>query len=175
MASLFIFLMLLTSTLAARSPYHSHPRCVTPPDLHPVSRVRETCDILLNDFVEKFKPTGSVLHWTPNPSEHGEDVVHLPKAELRVSTNRTQACLLEIVDSTGIGDSYPATSLLQPGATILQECFSKDKCGIVPLPPLYTTDLFLCGSSHRPNQTLSRGSTSAEERPLTIGRRRGLE
>lgn len=167
--------MLLTSTLAAPSPYHIHPRCVTPPDLHPVSKVRETCEILLNAFVEKVKPAGSVLRWTSNPSEFGEDVVHLPKAELRVSANGTQACLLEIVDSTGTGDSYPATNLLQPGVAILQHCFAKDKCGLVPLPPNYTTDLFLCGSSHRPNQTLSRDSMSAEERTLTSGRRRDLE
>lgn len=173
MASLFVLLMLLTSTLAAYPPFH--PKCVTPPDLHPVSRVRETCDILLNDFVESFKPAGSVLRWTPNASEIGGDVVHLPKTELRVNTNRTQACLLEIVDSTGTADSYPATNLLQPGVAILRECFSQNKCGLVPLPPHYTTDLFLCGSAHRPNNTLCRGSMSAGGSVLSTERRRDLD
>jgi len=174
MASFIILLMLFTSTLAALPPIRTHPRCVTPPDRHHVSTVRQTCDILLNDFVEQFQPAGNILHWTPIASELGTDVVHLPKTEFGVNANRTHACLLEIVDSTGVGDSYPATSLLQPGLAILQDCFSKDKCGLVPLPPHYTTDLFVCGSSHRPNETLSRSSTREEEIPLNTGRRRDL-
>jgi len=175
MASILVLMMLFTSTLAALPPFRNQPKCVTPPDHHPVSNVRETCNLLLDDFVKEFQPVGSVLRWTSNPSEIGEEVVHLPITKLRVNANRTQACLLEIIDSTGTGDSYPATNLLEPGAAILQDCFSKDKCGLVPLPPLYTTDLFICGSSNRPNCTLSRGSTSAEEIALTSARRRNLE
>ena len=164
MVSLIAGLMLTVSSLAIAppcSPAKSGPICFTPPDLHPVSDVIQICSSLLSDFVDLYKPEGSVLRWTSNHSEIGADVVYLPRNEYLVNKNRTQACLLEILDSAGTGDSYPATQIQKSGEVILDDCFRANKCGIIPLPPGYTTSLAVCGSRHKPNNTLYRGSRPA--------------
>lgn len=163
-SSLFAVIMLLARSFALPPPFFpskSGPICFTPPDLHPVSDVTETCSTLLSDFVKSYKPEGSILRWTSNPSEIGEDVVHLPKIEYLVDHNRTQACLLEILDTTGAGDSFPATEIKDSGKVILDECFRFNKCGLIPLPPLYTTSLAVCGSRHKANHTVHRVSEPA--------------
>lgn len=161
MFSPFVVSMLVVCSLAIPSPCSEslrRPLCYTPPDLRPISRVTRTCNILLNEFVGSYKPEGKILHWTSNPHETGDDVVHLPKLDVRIDQNQTHACLLEVLDRSGVGDSFPATEILSSGKVILDECFHNDKCGLIALPPSYTTSLSVCGSFHRSNDTMPRYS-----------------
>ena len=139
------------------------PLCFTPPDIHPVRTVIDTCEILLKNFVESQKPHGGILRWTSNASETGDNVIHLPKIEYRINQNQTKACLFEVLDTARVGDSFPATTVQKLGTVILDECFSNNKCGLVALPPHYTTSLSVCGSYHRPNRTEFTGPSYAWE------------
>ena len=150
----------------------TEPLCFTPPDLHPVRTVISTCDILINDYVASHKPEGDILRWTSNASETGHNIVHLPEIQYRINENRTKACLFEVLDSAGVGDSFPATQILKSGNTILDECFKHNKCGLIALPPLYTTSLSICGSYARPNGTEYRWSHHAVESAVRPSRKR---
>ena len=161
MGSVFIVTMLLASSLAAPPPptpsrhhFEVQAFCFDPPDLHPVSRVVNTCKALFTQFTETYEPRGNLLRWTSDSSETGDDVVHLPITEIRINPNRTQACLLEIRTKDQYGDMYPSTNIPPLGGQILEECFKNDKCGEIALPPHFTTSLTVCGSYH-PNGTIS--------------------
>ena len=157
MSSAFvIFAILFGSSLAVQGPTPpipatGEPICFTPPDRHPASSATATCTTLLNDFPRQYTPPGSVIRWTSNVHEVGPNVVHLPKLEYRVDHNRSHACLMEILDEAGVGDSFPATEIPTYGQSILSKCFTQNKCGLIALPPTYTTALAVCGSYHRGN------------------------
>ncbi|KAL2051065.1 hypothetical protein ABVK25_008659 [Lepraria finkii] len=155
MGSLFILNMLLASSLAAPppsaplpAPIKVQPFCFTPPDLHPVSKVVNTCNALFTQFTETYEPKGNMLRWTGDSSEVGDDVVHLPITESCINSNRTQACLLEIRTEDQYGDMYPATNILPSGRQIMEECFKDDKCGEIAVPPHFSTSLIVCGTYH---------------------------
>lgn len=167
---LFILATLAASSLAGPSPTLalSEPLCFTPPDRHQVSNVVSTCSTLLSSFVDKYEPRGSVRRWTPDPKETGKNVVHIPILDSRVDTNSTHACLLEVLDQSGIPDSFPATEIQTNGRLILNKCFTQNKCGLIALPPHYTTDLVLCGSYHQSNVSDCLQTLRAARRPPTL-------
>ena len=157
MSSVFvIFAVLFGSSLAAQGPTppipaSGQPICFTPPDRHPASSATSTCTTLLTNFPKQYTPPGTVFRWTSNVHEVGPNVIHLPKVDYRVDHNRTHACLMEILDEAGVGDSFPATEIPTYGQSILSKCFTQNKCGLIALPPNYTTALAVCGSYHRGN------------------------
>ncbi|KAL6720011.1 hypothetical protein ACLMJK_001932 [Lecanora helva] len=162
----FAVSMLISLSIAASpspfvAPPKSGPICFTPPDRHPVSTVIRTCDTLLSNFVDSYRPSGAIRRWTSNSSEVGPNVVHLPKVEYLINRNRTEACLVEVLDPTGVGDSFPATEVQDSGKAILNECFRNNKCGIIPLAPDYITSVAVCGSYHGLNATECKDLTRA--------------
>ena len=111
------------------------------------------------DFIDSFgERMNERLRWTGNNSESGRSMVHLPQVATRRNHDRTGACLVEVVDR-GNGDAYSATSLKAPGLMILNDCFSREKCGEIALPPHGTTSLAICG-------TYSSNGTSLLRRPV---------
>lgn len=138
------------------TPSGPEPICFAPPDLHSVSQVTEVCTKLMTDFVTSFGDRmNDRLRWTGNNSESGPGMVHLPQVATRRNREKTGACLIEVVDR-GKGDMYSAASIRAPALKILKECFSKDECGEVALPPHGTTTLALCGTYRRDGTSLLR-------------------
>lgn len=141
-----------SSPTPTATPSGPEPICFTPPDLHSVSQVTDVCAKLMMDFVTSFGDRmNDRLRWTGNNSESGPGMVHLPQVATRRNRDKTGACLIEVVDR-GRGDMYSAASIRAPALKILKECFSKNDCGEVALPPHGTTTLALCGT-YRPNGT----------------------
>ena len=147
-------------------PTGARPNCFKPFDRHKVSNVIGICSNLIENFVESFgDQMNTSVRWTGNNSESGHPgTVHLPQVIREINHNRTEACLMEVVDH-GNGDSYAASSLMDHGRSILSECFTQDDCGEIALPPHYTTALAVCGTydsrtRRRPSPTtkLQRGS-----------------
>ena len=180
MLSVFSVLAIsLGFSLAAQSPTpplpDSGPICFTPPDRHPSSSSINVCTSLLSKFVKEYTPPGSIMHWTSNQHEVGPNVVHLPKIEYQVNHNRTHACLIEVIDETGVGDSFPASEVQIYGQTVLSKCFSQNKCGIIALPPTYTIALAVCGSYHRGNGSEIECVLPVDEDRSISKKRRGLD
>ena len=174
MPSLLAVLLIFASSAFAASPVihvavptltpfppGGRPECFTPFDHHNVSNVIDMCFNLIETFVHSFgEKMNTSLRWTGNNSEITHpDVVHLP--QVITEHNRTAACLLEVVDR-GNGDSFEPSSLMDHGVAVLTDCFEKNDCGEIPLPPHYTTTLAVCGTYHE--NTTTRGER--QNRPL---------
>lgn len=159
---LTVLFLLASSVFAAQRISHAtptltpfppggQPECFTPFDHHSVSKIIGMCTDLLERFVNGFGDrVNTSFRWTGNNSEITHPgIVHLP--QVIQEHNQTGACLLEVVDR-GNGDSFEPSALMDRGSAILDECFVKDECGEVPLPPHYTTSLAVCGT-YRGNAT----------------------
>ena len=174
MLSLFCELLLLTITttsLAQRTGAGpaidpGEEKCFTPPDReHHVSRTTSVCQTLFSKFLDSFgNQQNETMLWTPDKDKWGQpDTVHLPMVKLELNTNETEACLMEIVaDRNTTGDMYTPLSVAETGAMIIEDCFSQDKCGEMPLKgPSGNTYLALCATIHKkPADLLSQPSCS---------------
>jgi len=159
-----LLLFLASSTLALQPIANSTPSpeppspgakpvCFPPFDRHHVSEVVGLCSSLVEDFVHSFgEKMNTSLRWSGNNTErHHARTVHLPQVIRNFNHDRTQECLLELLDH-GNGDTYEPSALMDKGTEILNECFAKEDCGEIQLPPHYTTALAVCGTNHQ-NQT----------------------
>jgi len=162
-----VVLLLASSTLAlhpiARSTATpeppspgAKPLCFPPFDRHDVSKVIGLCSSLVEQFVHSFgEQMNTSLRWSGNNTEkHRARTVHLPQVIRNFNHDRTQECLLELIDH-GNGDTYEPSALMDKGTEILNECFTKEDCGEIQLPPHYTTALAVCGTNHQ-NRTTRR-------------------
>jgi len=134
------------------------PLCFDPPDRHNVSLVTATCHALFNTTIAKFgRNANENLRWGIHEVT-GNGTVKLPYVDTYINADRTQACLMEITEPS-IGDTFTPHSLIRAGQSVLSKCFVRNQCGEVPLPPHYTTQLAVCGSSDRVKLVKATGCT----------------
>lgn len=151
-AALLLAFTTTTLAAAANSTTDLHkPTCFEAPDEeHDVSQALGTCTQLFADFLENFgSDENSTFLWTSNNTKWRDPgVVHLPWTDSRIDTNRTHACLFDVIDLVASGDSYAPLNVANTGLQILDTCFKKNMCGETLLGPSYTTRLTVCATIH---------------------------